>query len=91
VLALEQVGDSDGELDDLDATLDVTARVGDCLAVFQREQFGGFVGVFINQVDESHHHPRPTLRIKATHSFCAETAIATAALTSAADAMGTCA
>lgn len=39
-LALEQVRDADGELDDLDAALDVAQRVGDGLAVLDREQSG---------------------------------------------------
>jgi hypothetical protein len=37
--------------------------------VFQREQFGEFVDIFVDHVDESHHHPRPTLRIKGGPPF----------------------
>ena len=40
VLALQQVRDADGELDDLEAALDVALGVGDGLAVLAGEQFG---------------------------------------------------
>ncbi len=45
VLALDQVRDADGELDDLDAALDVALGVGDGLAVLDGEQFGELVDV----------------------------------------------
>ena len=45
VLTLEQVRDADGELDDLDAALDVALGVGDGLAVLEGEQFGELVDV----------------------------------------------
>ena len=55
--------DADRELDDLDAALDVTARVGDGLAVLERQQLGEFVDVLVDQVDELHHHPGAALRV----------------------------
>ena len=45
VLTLDQVRDADGELDHLDAALDVALGVRDGLAVFEGEQFGEFVDV----------------------------------------------
>ena len=62
-LTLEQVGDADGELDDLDAALDVALGVGDGLAVLLREQFGQLFYVGVDQLDELHHHPGPALRV----------------------------
>ncbi len=63
VLTLEQVRDADGELDDLDAALDVALGVGDGLAVFERQEFGQLVDVLVDQLDELHHHAGATLRV----------------------------
>ena len=64
VLTLEEVRDADGELDHLDAALDVALGIRDGLAVFEGEQFGEFVDVLVDQVDELHHHPGPALRVE---------------------------
>ena len=63
VLALEQVRDADRELDDLDAALDVAARVGEGLAVLEGQQLGEFVDVLVDQLDELHHHAGAPLRV----------------------------
>ena len=63
VLALQQVRDADGELDDLDAALDVTLGVGDGLAVLDRQQLGQLIGVGVDQLDELHHHAGAALRV----------------------------
>ena len=63
VLTLDQVRDADGELDHLDAALDVALGVRDGLAVFEGEQFGQFVDVLVDQVDELHHHAGAALRV----------------------------
>ena len=42
-LALEQMRDPDGELDDLDAALNIAERVRNGLAVLDGQQFGEFV------------------------------------------------
>ena len=63
VLALEQVRDADGELDDLDTALDVAAGVGQRLAVLERQQLGELVDVLVDQLDEPHQHPGPALRV----------------------------
>ena len=63
VLPLEQVGDADGELDDLDAALDVALGVRNGLAVLEAEQLGQFLGVGVDQFDELHHHPGAALRV----------------------------
>ena len=64
VLTLEEVRDADGELDHLDAALDVALGVRDGLAVFEGEQFGQFVDVLVDQIDELHHHAGPALRVE---------------------------
>ena len=38
--------------------------VGNSLAVFEGKQFGEFVDVLVDQVDELHHHPGPPLRVE---------------------------
>ncbi len=55
--------DADRELDDLDAALDVTAGVGDGLAVLDRQQLGELVGVGVDQLDELHQDAGPALRV----------------------------
>jgi hypothetical protein len=63
VLALQQVRDSAGELDDFEAAHDVALGVGDDLAVLGRQQLGQLVHVGVEQAHEVEHHPRPALRI----------------------------
>ena len=62
-LTLDQMRYADGELDDLDAALDVTEGVGVRLAVFERQRRRDLVGVLIDQVDEAHQHAGATLRV----------------------------
>jgi hypothetical protein len=63
VLTLQQVRDADGELDHLDAALNVALGIREGLAVFAGEQSGEFVDVLIDEVHELHHHAGPALRI----------------------------
>ena len=62
-LALHQVRDAGGELDDLNTALDITEGVGDGLAMLDGEQFGDLVGIGVDQFDELHQHPGPLLRV----------------------------
>ena len=63
VLALEQVRDAAGELDDLEAALDVALGVGDGLAVLAREQLGELVVVALHQLQELHQDAGAPLRV----------------------------
>ena len=63
VLALEHVRNAAGELDDLQPTLDVAARVGDDLAVLAGEQRRQLVHPRLDQALVGEHHPRPPLGI----------------------------
>src|SRR5262249_45449985 len=63
VLALHQVGDSAGELDDFDAALNITARVGDGLPVLGGEQLCQTLGFVADQLEKLEQNPGATLRI----------------------------
>ncbi len=62
-LPLHQMRYAGGELDDLDAALDVSERIADGLAVLDRQQFGDLVGIGVDQFDELHQHPGAFLRV----------------------------
>jgi hypothetical protein len=55
--------DAAGELHHFDATLDVTARVGNGLAVLGGEQLGEIVVFLLDQLKELEHHAGAALRI----------------------------
>jgi hypothetical protein len=57
------VGDAAGELDHLEAALDVAAAVGDHLPVLARQQMRQLVHVRLDQALELEHHPRAALRV----------------------------
>ena len=63
VLALQRMRDAAGELDDLEAALDVALGVGDDLAVLGREQLGQLVHARFHEALELEHDPRAALRI----------------------------
>jgi len=63
VLTLQGVGDAAGELDDLQAALEVAAGVGDHLAVLGGQQRGEFVHPRLDQALELEHDPRAALGI----------------------------
>ena len=63
VLALHQVRDAAGELDHLEAALDVALGVGDGLAVLGREELGEVLDVLLDQLQELEHDPRAPLRV----------------------------
>ena len=63
VLALHQVRDAAGELDHLDAALDVALGVGDGLAVLAGEAVGQLVVVARHQLEELHQHAGAALRV----------------------------
>ena len=54
-LALEEMRNAAGELDDLDAARDLAQRVGVGLAVLARDRAGDLVGVAIQQLLEAEH------------------------------------
>jgi hypothetical protein len=58
-VALEQVGDAGGDLDDLHAALDLAGRVGYDLAVLGGDDPGQLVAVALQQLQEPEHHPGP--------------------------------
>ncbi len=62
-LALQQMRDADGELDDLDSALDVTEGIGVGLAVLERQCGRELVGVLVDQVHEAHEDAGTTLRV----------------------------
>ena len=55
--------DAAGELDDLEAALDIALGVGNGLAVLARQHVGELVVVALREFEELHHHARATLRI----------------------------
>ena len=57
-VALEQLRNAAGELDDVDAARDLALRVGEHLAVFERDHFRQRVLVVVQQLQELEHHPR---------------------------------
>ena len=63
IFALQGVGDAAGELDHLQAPLDVALGVGDHLAVLGRQQGGQLLHPRLDQALIGEHHPRPALRI----------------------------
>ena len=63
VFALHQVRDADRKLDDLEAALDVAARIFDRLAVFLGQQIGEFVILAMDEIDELHQDARAPLRV----------------------------
>ena len=63
IFALQRVRDAAGELDHLEAALDVALGVGDDLAVLGGEQEGEIVHVGLDQRLELEHHPGAALRV----------------------------
>lgn len=63
-LALEQVRDAGGELDHLEAALDVALGVGDGLAVLGGQQPGQVLHVVLHELQELHQHPGALLRVE---------------------------
>ena len=61
--ALEQVRGAGGELDHLDAALDVTLGVEEGLAVFGGQQGGELIHVLVDQVHELEQDPAAALRV----------------------------
>ncbi len=57
------MGDAAGELDHLQAPLDVAFGIGDHLAVFRRKQLGQRVHIGFDEALEFEHHPRAALGI----------------------------
>ena len=57
-LALEQLADPAGELDDLEAALHLAARVVEHLAVLARDDAGEVVAVAVDQLAEAEQHRR---------------------------------
>lgn len=64
VFALEQVRSPRGELDDLEAPLDVALRVVDGLAVLAREQLGERLHLALHQIEESQQHASALLGVR---------------------------
>ena len=63
VFALHQVRGAEGELDHLDAALDVALGVDERLAVLAGEDVGEFLDVLGDELVEFHQHARAALRI----------------------------
>ena len=88
--ALEQVRDADGELNDLDAALDVTEGVGVGLAVFRElSRVASSSAFWLTRSMNFIMTRARRCRFQAAQPRCACTAVATAADTSSADASGT--
>jgi hypothetical protein len=62
MLALEQLRDAAGELDDLQPALHLAQRIGQGLAVLGGEQAGDVGLVLLDQIAELEHHPGAALR-----------------------------
>src|ERR1700744_5023189 len=56
--------DADTKLDHLDTALNITLRISQRLTVLARQQLGQLVDMLVDQLDKTHHHPRPALRIE---------------------------
>src|ERR1700722_14164485 len=63
VFALHEVGNTAGELDHLEAALDVALGIRDDLAVLGGEQRGEAVELLLHEVEELEHHAGAPLRI----------------------------
>ena len=84
VLALEQMRNAAGEIDDVDAAGKFAERVGVRLAVLLRDRAGDRVGVTIQQLLEAEHVLDALERRRGAPAAAAVLAAATAAFTSAA-------
>src|SRR5579885_3034561 len=63
VFALHEMGNAAGELDHLDAALNVAARVGNDLAVLGGQQPCATVEIPLDQLEKLEHHARAPLRV----------------------------
>ena len=88
-LALEQVRDADGELDDLDAALDVAVESGTVLPCSMDSSSASSSTLALTSSTNFIRTRARRCGFNAAHSFCASTAEATAVSTSAADARST--
>ena len=86
---LSRCGMPIGELDDLDAALDVALGVGDGLAVLQESSSASSSTFWLTRSMNFIITRARRCGFHAAHSFCASTATATAASTSAREAIGT--
>ena len=62
VLALQQLRDAAGELDDLEPARDLAARIGEHLAVLARDDRGELAGMLLDQVAEPEQDARAAER-----------------------------
>ena len=63
IFALQRVRDAAGELDDLQAALDIALGVGDHLAMLAGKQLGQVLHIGLDQALEVEHHPGAALGI----------------------------
>ena len=88
-LALEEVRQPAGELDDFDPAIDLAKRVGEDLAVLARQDLGEVALAALDELAEGEEDARPAGERRAAPVRAASVAAATAASTTAASANAT--